>query len=179
MVIKNYWPEGYEEDFKVLDLPMLKKAISELSGDTCLEIGCGNGRWTNELLVPKFKEVHSVDIIEKPKYEGFKYYKTTDCNLTPFNGLKFDCVYSYGVFCHLPLECQKTYLKAIRKLLTGKGLIMFANWDRHPALQGRKDEFLDGWFYNDLEITGKMLKETGFEWIDFDINNRDTLAVIW
>ena len=174
----NYWPNGYEENFNGLDISKLKEAINQLKGETVLEIGCGNGRWTNELLVPKF-EVTAIDIIEKPAYGGFKYHKVTECNLKLFADRSFDCVYSHGVFCHLPLECQKTYLKAIRKLLTGKGLVMFANWDRHPALQGRKDDFLDGWFYNDLEITGKLLKETGFEWIDYDINNRDTLAVIW
>lgn len=179
MVIKNYWPKGYEEDFKGLDLPMLKKAIGELSGDTCLEIGCGNGRWTNELLVPKFKRVYAVDVIESPTHGGFVYHTVQDCELSVFEGAKFDSVYSYGVFCHLPLECQKTYLKAIRKALIGKGVIMFANWPRHDHLRHIDKEFHDGWYYNNLEQTDKMLKEAGFEWKDFDTTNRDTLAVIW
>lgn len=173
----NHWPKGYEEDFKELDLHSLKNAINELRGTTCLEIGCGNGRWTKELLVPKFK-VTAVDIIEKPTYKGFEYVKLTGCDLKPFKDRSFDCVYSYGVFCHLPIECQISYLKEVKRVMINNAMIMFANWERHSSLMGRTDEFLGGWYYNDLEQTGKMLKDAGLKWIDFDPTNRDTLAII-
>jgi cyclopropane fatty-acyl-phospholipid synthase-like methyltransferase len=174
----NYWPKGYEEDFNGLDISKLKEAINQLKGETLLEIGCGNGRWTNELLVPKF-EVTAIDIIEKPVYGGFKYHKVTECNLKLFADRSFDCVYSHGVFCHLPLECQISYLKEVKRVMRNNGLIMLANWGRHQALMNRTDEFLDGWFYNDLKQTGEMFSDVGLRWVDFDPTYRDTLAIIY
>jgi ubiquinone/menaquinone biosynthesis C-methylase UbiE len=173
----NLWPNGYEEDFKGMGKQSFIDAISLLHGETCLEIGCGNGKWTMEFLAPKFK-VTAIDIIDNPKYlKGVEYHKVTGCNLKGFD--YFDCVYSNGVFCHLPIECQMSYLKEVRRVLKGKGVIMLANWDRHPSLKHIKADYHDTWYYNNLEKTDKMMKEAGLNWIDFDKNHRDTIAIVW
>jgi len=176
-LIENYWPEGYQEDFKAISLDPLQEAIKMLPGGRCLEIGCGNGYWTNKLLVPKFDEVVCIDRIEKPEGLKAKYIKTDGYTL-PFEDKSFDVVYSFGVFCHLPLEGQRSYLKEIKRVLRGKALISFANWLRNDCLKHKEDfGFVDGWYYNDLEITREMCKE--FKFYDFDPNYRDTIAILW
>lgn len=175
----NIWPGGFEEDFHGLDYDKLVLAIGQLEGSSVLEIGCGNGRWTSELLVPKFDKVVAVDVIDAPTYKGFEYHKTSNC-LLPFADKSFDCVYSHGVFCHLPLSCQLIYLKEVNRVMKGKGLIMLANWHRHPNLKGLNGvELIDDWYYNDRSITRRMMDEAGLKWIDFDTNNRDTIAIVW
>jgi len=176
-LIKDYWPEGYEEDFKTISLSSLQGAINTLPGGRCLEIGCGNGYWTNKLLAPKFDEVICIDRIEKPEGLKAKYIKT-DGYYIPFEDKSFDVVYSFGVFCHFTLEDQVSYLKEIRRVLRGKALISFANWLRNDSLKHKEDfGFVDGWYYNDLETTKEMCKE--FKFIDFDPGYRDTIAILW
>jgi SAM-dependent methyltransferase len=175
-MVVDWWPEGYEEKFdSVLPIEPLRKAINSLPGGRCLEIGCGNGYWTNKLLVPKFDEVVCIDRIEKPEGLKAKYIKTDGYSL-PFEDKSFDVVYSFGVFCHFYLEDQVSYLKEIKRVLRGKALIGFANWKRHPDLVNSED-YANGWHYNDLEITKEMCKD--FKFIDFDSNYRDTLAILW
>jgi hypothetical protein len=167
-----WWPWGYQEPFETISISPLKEALKELGGDICIEIGCGNGYWTNKLLVPKFKQVYAVDVIDVVM-PGFNYFKQ-DC----LCGLpKCDAAYSFGVFCHLKLDEQAAYLKELRPLLKGKALIMFANWDRHSALANASDGDA-GWYYNDLYITQKMCEDAGFSFRDFDPNYRDTIAIL-
>lgn len=177
--IANYWYKGYRENFtSEYPIEPILRAIKELPGGKCLEIGCGDGYWTTELLVPKFKEVIAVDVIEEPKYFKGEYHKQTECSLKQFSDASLDAVYSVGVFCHLPLKNQMEYLKEVRRVLKGKGLIVFANWHRHGSLR-HKEGFVDGWYYNDTDTTKQMLTEAGFQFIDFDTNYRDTIAIIW
>lgn len=175
----NLWPQGYREDFNSGNgVEPLLKALDELPhGGKCLEIGCGDGYWTSKLLVPIFKEVVCVDIIDKPTYFKGEYHKQKDCLLSQFGDKSFDVVYSYGTFCHLSIECQKSYLKEIKRVMRGKGLIMFANWPRHHSLKFFNIDFIDDWYYNDIDITTEMLKD--FKFIDFDPTYRDTIALIW
>ncbi len=175
-LVVDWWPDGYEEKFDDgLRLEPLVKAIKTLPKGRLLEIGCGNGYWTNRLLVPKFEEVICIDRIERPEGLKAKYIKTDGYTL-PFEDKSFDVVYSFGVFCHFYLEDQISYLKEIKRVLTGKALISFANWKRHPELRERNG-YANGWHYNDLEITKDMCKD--FNFIDFDPSYRDTLAILW
>ena len=168
----NYWPLGYQEPFETIAIEPLLKALNEISGDTCLEIGCGNGYWTRKLLVPKFKKVIAVDIIE-PLDFGFDYYQQDSLKDIP----EVDAVYSFGVFCHLKRDERMTYLLELRKILKGKGLISFGNWQRHPGLTNAPNGS-NGWYYDDVEIVDYMMKIVGFEWYDFDPSYRDTIAII-
>ena len=176
----NYWPQGYREAFQSGNpIEPLKAALDSLpGGGGCLEIGCGDGYWTNKLLVPKFDRVVCVDIIEKPKYFKGEYHQQTGTSLKQFREKFFNTVYSFGVFCHLSLDEQSSYLKEIRRVLKGRALIMFANWPRHYALKHMAG-FVDGWHYNDLTMTKKMVENCGFQFIDFDPSYRDTIGILW
>ena len=77
--------------------------MKELSGGNCLEIGCGNGHWTKKLLVPKFKTVIAIDIIEKVETDFIYFQRDT------FNARSMMLLVKYS------------YLKQLRPLLKGKG----------------------------------------------------------
>ena len=173
MKYSNYWPKGYQETHDKKSIDPLMAALNEIGGETCLEIGCGNGYWTDKLLVPKFKEVVAIDIIKSVSKKSFIYFKQDRLDNLGY----FDAAYSFGVFCHLTLDDQMSYLKQLRPILKGKGLITFANWDRHKTVS-KSDEKCHGWYYNNLLITDRMLTESGFEWYDFDPTYRDTIAII-
>jgi hypothetical protein len=168
----DWWPEGYQEPFEGISIDPLKEALKELSGDVCIEIGCGDGYWTNRLLVPKFKQVYAVDIIDEV-LPGFNYLKQDCLCSLP----KCDAAYSFGVFCHLPISRQSAYLRELRPLLKGKALISFANFDRHPSLVHIKTD-ADGWFYNNIKITKTICENEGFKFTDFDPSYRDTIAIL-
>jgi cyclopropane fatty-acyl-phospholipid synthase-like methyltransferase len=170
----NWWPNGYQEDFETISIEPLKKAIELLKGDTCLEIGCGNGYWSKELL-GRFK-LTGIDIIEKSDFLKGEYIRLWNFDWNR----KFDIIYSFGVFCHLPLWHQQDYLYKVRKMLKGKALISFANWDRHPSLSIHSNiKEIDGWYYNNLEITKTMCLNAGLNMTDIDPAYRDTIALLW
>jgi cyclopropane fatty-acyl-phospholipid synthase-like methyltransferase len=179
-MVVNLWPQGFEENWSGLDKTVFERGLKLLEGDSVLEIGCGNGRWTSEFLVPRFKTVYAVDVIDKPTYGGFIYHRTQGCNLSMFDDQSVDCVYSNGVFCHLPHDCQRQYLKEIKRVMRKNGFIMLANWQRHNNLSSvTGTDYAQTWYYNDTDLTDQMMNEAGLSWIDFDKSNRDTLAYIW
>src|SRR6185436_3749084 len=111
--IANWWPEGYREEFRTHENPIapILKALEELPKGKCLEIGCGDGYWTTQMLVPKFSEVIAVDIIDEVMFFKGEYHKQAGFDLKQFADRSFDAVFSNGMFCHLPLDLQYEYLK--------------------------------------------------------------------
>lgn len=206
---KTVWgKEGYEEPFNAcynnfstdpavavdLKATIIKK-LDELAGlDTCLEIGCGDGKWTVDLLVPRFKKVIAVDVKEIPsRFKGIgniNYIQLTedhDYGLESVEDNSIDFIYSFGVMVHLSQNAQMCYLEAMQRVLKSGGVVLasFANWPRHPELSKvtpvfpykNSKSFYD-WFYNDVKDLRKMLNEVGLvDFVDLLPTARDTLAM--
>src|SRR5215471_21414975 len=100
--------------------------------DAALEIGCGPGRLMRPL-AEHFKEIHDVDVSD----EMIKLAKerlrntpnaypqvTTGSDLSMFPDEKFDFVYSYAVFQHIPSrDVVFSYLREARRVLKPGGIL--------------------------------------------------------
>lgn len=158
-----------------------------------LELGCGSGYWTLKFLMPRFKNITAIDIIETPALlkdrAGIKYIQLPkndySCYSVPDESVDF--LWSFGLFCHLSNSAVSEYLKNIYRVMRpgAKGLIMFANWPRNPTKAKiypienyRNDETYEGWFYSDLDTTIKQINESGLAFFEDTIPTfRDTLAL--
>jgi SAM-dependent methyltransferase len=111
-----------------LDLE-LKRAPSR---DAALEIGCGPGRLMRPMSM-RFREVHGVDVsdemirLAKQKLRGtpnaFAHHNSGS-DLSQFPDGKFDFVYSYAVFQHIPSrEVVFDYLRESRRVLKDDGIL--------------------------------------------------------
>jgi SAM-dependent methyltransferase len=127
----SFWPGGYQEDSNYLK-PVT--AIINRYGDkngTALELGCGNGYWTTQYLVSRFKQVIALDVLSKPiMFKGtdviYNELMSNDYTCANISDDSIDFIWSFGLFCHLSLEAQQEYLVNVFRVLKtgGKGVIM-------------------------------------------------------
>jgi cyclopropane fatty-acyl-phospholipid synthase-like methyltransferase len=195
----EYWGDtGYQQVFD--EFHNYRDAIETLldredrgfKNKTVLEIGCGNGYWTQRFLIPRFKKVIAVDLIEMPEklkdYRGVEYKMLDkfDCSLSWLEDESIDFVWSYGVFCHFTNKAVEEYLRSISRVLKtgGSGMIMFANWDRHGGFKDRKVECgvdpepFCGWTCSNLETVKRQLNDAGLHFSSEGIENfTSTMAV--
>jgi SAM-dependent methyltransferase len=100
--------------------------------DAALEIGCGPGRLLRPL-ARHFTEIHGVDVSDEMirlAQERLKdtpnahAHHTSGSDLAQFPDDKFDFVYSYAVFQHIPSrEVVFNYLREARRVLKPGGLL--------------------------------------------------------
>ena len=109
-----------------MDLPRLP------GRDAALEIGCGPGRLMRPL-GRHFREIHGVDVSDamirlarerlRATPNAFPHH-TSGADLKQFPGGKFDLVYSYAVFQHIPSgEVVFQYLREARRVLKEGGIL--------------------------------------------------------
>ncbi|MHA1212009.1 MAG: class I SAM-dependent methyltransferase [Candidatus Heimdallarchaeota archaeon] len=109
-----------------------------------LDLGCGNGRHSNNLMVQGSRVV-SMDISFKilqialqNELENFRYSITgiinADGQTIPFKRLTFDNIVSIAVIHHLDSnEKRKTFLKEMYRILASNGSAFISCWLRtHP-----------------------------------------------
>jgi len=100
--------------------------------DAALEIGCGPGRLMRPLS-RHFKEIHGVDVSDamirlarerlRDTPNAFPHHNSGS-DLELFPGEKFDFVYSYAVFQHIPsAEVVFQYLREARRVLQTGGIL--------------------------------------------------------
>jgi SAM-dependent methyltransferase len=100
--------------------------------DAALEIGCGPGRLMRPL-AKHFREIHGVDVSdEMVKLAQERLHDTpnafphhgTGSDLSLFPNEKFDFVYSYAVFQHIPSrDVVFNYLREARRVLKPGGIL--------------------------------------------------------
>lgn len=111
------------------------------SGTRVLEIGPGRGAWTKSML--EAEEIWCFDALSAEHnnfwdYVGeqnkakIRYFEVNDASLTEAPDDYFDFVFSFGAFCHIPVDIQRAYEeKLFKKARSGaKGVIMFADFDK-------------------------------------------------
>ncbi len=174
------WPGGYTETWAHepqarWQVTALLKALGG-QDQTALEIGCGSGRWTRELLVPNFKQVICLDVIPRPKElpdtVRFIELGERDYSCGGLPDASVDFVYSYGVFCHLFESDIQTYLLNIRRVLKPgcRALLMFGKcW---PGVEN------SGWsFYATEDVVRRMLSLAGFAGAINVVDGRDLVML--
>lgn len=202
-VFNEAWPGGYVETFEgyLNCYPSSKYGKKDIidvlrffynSKHTALEIGPGGGMWTKECLIPHFKHVTAVDVVPAKFSANCTYIQAPSKDFTCYGVAdnSIDFLFSFGCFCHLSEDAQACYLKAAftKMKSRSKGLVMFANFDRHPYYAEAKEEekkkyeqnISPGaavWFYMDLNRTKQLIKDAGFiNFTDTLPDFRDTLA---
>jgi len=183
---KAWGVDGYKEDFVLYNQEhnenfntLYDKLVKpfENKQHACLEIGCGGGIWTNKM-IDGFKYVTALDVIPKSKNLNKKvlYYELEnfDYGCSPISNDSIDFVFSFGVFCHLPVSAQSEYIKNILRVLKkgGNAVIMFADWETHPyfkTIVTNKYEYQEkpstdavgGWFYMDKKLIKEIMEKNG------------------
>src|SRR5947209_8444558 len=100
--------------------------------DAALEIGCGPGRLMRPL-AQHFAEIHGVDVSDEMIRLAKERLRntpnaypavTSGSDLSQFPGEKFDFVYSFAVFQHIPgREVVFSYLREARRVLKTSGIL--------------------------------------------------------
>lgn len=177
--LRAWGRHGYTEDFGAYIKAgyhanlsyFYEKIISEFVNPdhVALEIGCGSGRWSN-LLVTRFLKTIAIDVIPRsPKLnKNVIYYELDnyDFKCMPIEDNSINFVFSFGVFCHLPVSAQNEYVHNILRILKpgGNAVIMFADWiASKKTTEEEKDNYKDfkenvmypgtiQWFYMDKDL---------------------------
>ncbi|HLK63112.1 MAG TPA: methyltransferase domain-containing protein [Bryobacteraceae bacterium] len=127
--------QGHDEFFSTA-ADVLRLLIAELkrlqNHEAALEIGCGPGRLMRPL-APYFGKIHGVDVSEEMvrlanqnlKSTPNAYaHETSGTDLSLFPTEKFDFVYSYAVFQHIPSrDVVFEYLREARRVLRTGGIL--------------------------------------------------------
>ncbi|HUB80574.1 MAG TPA: class I SAM-dependent methyltransferase [Bryobacteraceae bacterium] len=111
----------------------LEMDLRRLGGsDAALEIGCGPGRLMRPL-ARHFREIHGVDVsdgmieLARQRLRGTPNafpHRTPGAGLSLFPDGKFDFVYSYAVFQHIPSrDVVFQYLREARRVLKEGGIL--------------------------------------------------------
>ena len=128
--------EQEEEEFFATAAPVLKLLEWDLKRfpgrHAALEIGCGPGRLMRPL-ARHFQEIHGVDVSDRMIQLARERLRNTSnafphhssgSDLKPFPGEKFDYVYSYAVFQHIPsADVVFQYLREARRVLKTDGIL--------------------------------------------------------
>jgi phospholipid N-methyltransferase len=109
-----------------------------------LEIGPGQGAWTKTMLAAK--EVWCLDV-NTAEHNGFwryvgeenrhkiRYLSVSDFSCTDLPNEHFDFLFSYGTFCHIPVEGQQMYFRNLLGKMRKGGLavVMVADYDKYNS----------------------------------------------
>jgi SAM-dependent methyltransferase len=120
---QNLWEGGFHTGYsKKRNQQGLENYILPEVTDKCvLEIGCGGGQWS-KAMYKQVDRLYCIDILSS-SHNGFwahvgeqcrdkiTYCHVKDFSLSDIPDDSIDYVFSYDVFCHIPLSGHKEYLK--------------------------------------------------------------------
>jgi phospholipid N-methyltransferase len=113
-------------------------------GANVLEIGPGRGAWTKTMLAAE--EIWCLDV-NTAEHNGFwqhvgeenrhkvRYLHVSEFSCSELPNEHFDFLFSYGTFCHIPVEGQRLYFRnLLGKMRKGAhAAIMVADYDKYNA----------------------------------------------
>ena len=120
-----------------------------------LEIGPGRGAWTKTMLAAK--EIWCLDV-NTAEHNGFwahvgeenrhkvRYLRVSEFSCSELPDEHFDFLFSYGTFCHIPVEGQRSYVRnLLGKMRKGAvAAIMVADYEKYNSAVRR---------YGDLSLS--------------------------
>lgn len=195
--INTWGVSGYRESFNVYSMPQ-NGGVSEEQvvsaglrpfynkEHTCLEIGCGGGYWPEKHLCDNFKQVIGIDVVPTGgiKRGNFKFIEVPDRDYSCYGVAdeSVDFVWSFGVFCHLPIQAIAEYVKSAYRVLKpgGNACLYFSNIDRRPGTASSEQDIGHGiiWVWNTLNHSVKMMEDAGFSGVmDALPVMRDTMLI--
>jgi SAM-dependent methyltransferase len=165
-------------------LKALEWDLPRLPGrDAALEIGCGPGRLMRPLS-RHFKEIHGVDVSDAMialAHERLRHtpnafpQHSSGSDLSLYPAGKFDFVYSYAVFQHIPSrEVVFQYLRETRRVLKNRGILrcqinglpptakQYDTWSGVRITPGEITQFT---LENDFQLLALELINTQYMWV--------------
>ncbi|MFC1789469.1 class I SAM-dependent methyltransferase [Patescibacteria group bacterium] len=122
-------------DYLSIEMKFFGKDIQR--GDKVLDLGCGNGRFS-EVLVYKNAEYVGMDNSEKlieiaqKRYPQTKFIMSSVFNL-PFSDNYFDKIFSFATLHHIPSkELREQFFKETKRVLKPGGSFVLTVWDLNP-----------------------------------------------
>lgn len=176
---------GYSTTMKELRSRQYRHLIETygLEGKKFLEVGCGQGEFLNmltEFPVEVFGVEHRKDLVEKARALGLKvtegFTETADTVLG--NDGPYDMFLSFNFLEHQPEP--GVMLDCIRGNLTreGMGLITVPSLEYILKYDGYYELLRDHIAYYTFDTLKYLLESHGFEVLEEEMVNRDTLSVI-
>ena len=159
-----------------------------LEGKKILEAGCGRGEFLSvlaEFPVQAFGIEHRADLVSIARGQGLKVWKmfpeTEDTALvSPEDGAAgpYDAFLSFNFLEHQP--DPGTMLRCIRNNLTenGLGLVTVPSLEYILQYNGYYELIRDHLAYYTFQTLRRLLERNGFEVLEEEMVNRDTLSVI-
>jgi SAM-dependent methyltransferase len=162
----------------------LEMDLPRLAGrDAALEIGCGPGRLMRPL-GRHFREIHGVDVsdgmieLARERLRGtpnaFPHH-TSGADLRRFPDGKFDFVYSYAVFQHIPSgDVVFQYLREARRVLKDGGILRCQinglpptakHYDTWAGVRIAPDEITRFALEQDFQLLALEMPHTQYMWV--------------
>lgn len=153
-----------------------------LEGKRFLEAGCGRGEFLSvlrEFPVEAWGIEHREDLVETAVKDGLNVKRGfTETEDTVLPGAPYDVFLSFNFLEHQPEP--GVMLRCIRRNLTegGMGLITVPSLEYILQYDGYYELIRDHIAYYTFETLEKLLNSCGFEVLEREMVNRDTLSVI-
>jgi SAM-dependent methyltransferase len=173
--------DGYEKNWTPEIMEMIKTNVN--SNSVVLEIGCGNGYWTNRIQ-PLCNKLYAIDLIPNPQLHKDIIYIENDnqqFNCYSIETGSIDFVFCFGVFCHISLPACEEYFQDILRVLKpdGKALLMYGDQNGLRKRFNNSDLTCEeiGWKFNTYEKTMEMISKYPVKATQM-LEYRDTLLLI-
>ncbi len=118
----------------------IKFLFEDVKEGKVLDLGCGNGRFSEFLKEADYTGVdNSPELIKeaKEKYPHLKFLEADAFNL-PFSENSFDFVFSIAVLHHIPSkELRIKFLKEAKRVLKKEGKLIITVWKFHMRKEKR------------------------------------------
>jgi SAM-dependent methyltransferase len=205
------WTGAHGHDLVAKSIPFMRAAIwhytrltrKPINGRNVLDYGCGYGRFLR--LIEYFVDPptlfgcdpwqSSLDLCKSCAVSGLLKLNDAVPRELPFPGTKFNLVYAFSVFTHLPPTVMRACLLAIRRSMAEESLLIITirpaeywQWVSHPelAIEHSKNGYAylphpsGNPNYGDISITMECLAEqaTGWRIVGSDWNHDDPVQQI-
>jgi SAM-dependent methyltransferase len=142
---QNLWHGGFRTGYseKRNQRGLEEYILPEVTNKCVLEIGCGGGQWS-KTMYERVDKLYCIDVLSsshnqfwsyvgEDKRDKIRYCHVKDFSLSDIPDNSIDYVFSYDVFCHIPLSGHKEYLKNLHsKCKKGAKLcIMYADPEKY------------------------------------------------